>query len=99
MSAFLTLEVSHVGDSVSGTSLVGTTGLMRPSYTVLNGRLGVQWAGNELALYADNIANERANLGDLNPISYAPVAANGNRILRIVALPPVQVGLQFRRAF
>jgi outer membrane receptor protein involved in Fe transport len=98
-SAFVTVALSHVGDSASGTSLIGAAGLMRPAYTILNGRLGVRWSSNEIALYANNIANERANLGDLNPISYAPVAANGNRILRVVALQPLQMGLQFRHAF
>jgi iron complex outermembrane recepter protein len=96
--SFLTVELAHVGDSVSGTSGIGT-GLTRPAYTVLNSRFGVQWANNELALYANNSANERANLGDLNPISYAPVNADGIRMLRIAVLQPFQMGVQFRHRF
>jgi outer membrane receptor protein involved in Fe transport len=99
LTGFVTMDLSHVGDSVSGTAGIGTAGLMRPAYTLLNSRLGVQWSSNELAVYANNMTNERANLGDLNPVSYAPVAANGSRMLRIVVLPPVQVGLQFRHTF
>jgi iron complex outermembrane receptor protein len=98
LKGFLTLDLSHVGDSVSGTSGIGT-GLTRPSYTILNGRMGVDWSANELALYAKNIADERANFGDLNPISYDPEEANGMRMLRIAVLPPLQVGLQYRHAF
>jgi len=98
LKGFCTAELAHVGDSVSGTSGIGT-GLTRPAYTILNGRLGIQWDKNELALYANNIANERANLGDLNPISYAPVEANGSRMLRIAVLQPFQMGLQLRHAF
>jgi outer membrane receptor protein involved in Fe transport len=98
LAGFLTLSLNHVGDSVSGTSGIGT-GLTRPCYTILNGRMGLRWGENELALYVDNIANARANLGDLNPISYAPVDANGDRMLRVAVLPPFRMGMQFRHDF
>lgn len=97
LTGFATLSLSHVGDSVSGT--LDSVGLTIPAYTILNGQMGVQWATNELALYAKNLTNKNADLGVLNPISYDPVNAEGIPTLRITLLPPLQIGLRYSHAF
>jgi len=81
----------------------------RAGYSVLNARIGLDWAKSQLALYANNLTNARPNLGDINPESYAkhsmdsadfdPVFGAGYIVPRVATLRPFSVGLEFSQRF
>ncbi len=72
----------------------------RAGFTVANLRFGLDWSNTELALYANNLGNVRANLGDYNPESYAKHdPTSGYVIPRVAVLQPFNIGLEFRQSF
>ncbi|MHB8813984.1 MAG: TonB-dependent receptor [Steroidobacteraceae bacterium] len=98
-TGFISADFSHVGDSLSGTTRTPTGApLVRRAYDLVNLRIGNRWGTSELSLYLKNITNDKANLGDINPISFARIV-NGVADPRIAILPPFQFGLQYRHAF
>ena len=97
IDGFLSADFSHVGSSVSAVSSL-TEPLVRPSYNILNLRLGLRRDGNELSLYADNVTDERANLGDINPLSYVRYQ-NGVILPRVAVNRPLTVGVRFQHGF
>jgi len=94
--------------SVAGGGYLGTTP-QRAGFSVLNARIGADWGQSELALYLQNIANARPNLGDYNPESYAKHSTNpadyapgfgaGYIIPRVATLRPFNLGLTWRYRF
>jgi iron complex outermembrane recepter protein len=102
LDGFISGDASHVGDSLSSISSASSV-LVRPAYTLVNGRLGVRWGKYELALFLKNLTNAEPNLGDLNPISYSRYVINAQGVStilpRVATLQPFMFGLQFRGAF
>jgi iron complex outermembrane receptor protein len=92
-------------------SATDTSGLAatRAGYHVVNARMGLDWGQSELALFVNNLTNERANLGDFNPEGYTrhstnPVQYDGGYgagwlIPRAAVLRPFVAGLSFRQRF
>jgi iron complex outermembrane recepter protein len=97
MDGFVSSDFSHVGSSTSAISSLSSP-LVRPSYNVLDARIGVRRDRNELSLYATNVTDERANLGDINPIGYVRYQ-DGQILPRVAVLPPFSVGLRFEHGF
>jgi iron complex outermembrane receptor protein len=102
MGGFLSSDVSYTGNSLSGNTTPATP-LTRPAYTLANARVGVEWPKSSLTLYVDNIGNTHANLADLRFIGFNETATNSAGqtvpLPRVVVLPPIQVGLQYRVRF
>jgi iron complex outermembrane receptor protein len=102
ITGFASADWSYVGDSLSGNNTPSSP-RVRPSYTVTNLRLGARRDRSELSLFVANLTDERANLGDLTPISYESriVLPNGTNVAdpRVVTLRPRQIGLQYRYGF
>jgi outer membrane receptor protein involved in Fe transport len=99
VNGFVSTDYSHIGSSLSGTNSSTYGPYQRAGYGIWNGRIGTEWGANRLELYAKNIANNEANVGDIYPAGYPQIDMNGNPIARVVVLPPLQIGLQFSRKF
>jgi outer membrane receptor protein involved in Fe transport len=98
---FLTVDWSYVGDSTSNTAALGYP-LTRPNYMLLNASLGVRWSRSELSLYAANLTNQHANLGDLFSAGFpGHVSLNPDApvLPRVTTLQPFNAGLQYRLRF
>lgn len=93
----LSTDLSYVGNSVSAVSSL-LSPLTRPSYTVLNMRIGLAHGPHEWTFYANNITNERANFGDINPISYVRYV-DGQILPRVSVMRPFSLGLRYTRGF
>jgi outer membrane receptor protein involved in Fe transport len=98
VDGFASMDFSHVGSSTTAISSFAAP-LTRPAYNVLNVRLGVRRSSNELSLYANNVTDERANLGDLNPLGFARYDSNGAIEPRVALLRPFALGLRFQHGF
>ena len=99
LEGFISTDFSYVGSSLSSTTVSTFGPVERAGYGLWNARVGAQWGGNELELYARNITNSEANLGDIYPISYNQVDNRGNPLPRVAVPPPLQIGLRFTRDF
>lgn len=97
LTGSLSGDFSYVGSSLSAVSSL-LSPLVRPAYSVLNLQLGIQRARNELSLYASNATDDRANLGDINPISYVRYV-NGQILPRVAVLRPLSIGIRYRHEF
>ena len=97
LDGFVSTDFSYVGSSLSAVSSLNSP-LVRPSYGILNLRVGVRHDKDEFSLYADNVTDERANLGDINPISYVRYE-NGEILPRVAVSRPLSVGVRFRHSY
>lgn len=98
---FFTGDVGHTGSSESYTASLGYP-LTREGYTLVNGSFGARLNKMELSVYANNITNQRPNLGDINPAGYVAhtsLAADAPIDPRVVTLQPFTIGIQFRQHF
>jgi len=102
MGGIISGDVSYMGNSLSGNT-TPTTPLTRPAYTLANARVGVEWPRSSLTLYVNNIGNDHANLADLRFIGFNETTVNSAGqtvpLPRVVVLPPIQAGLQYRVNF
>jgi iron complex outermembrane receptor protein len=102
MGGIVSGDVSYTGNSLSGNTTPATP-LTRPAYTLANARVGVEWPRSSLILYVNNIGNEHANLADLRFIGFNETTVNSAGqtvpLPRVVVLPPIQAGLQYRVNF
>ncbi|HUI63117.1 MAG TPA: TonB-dependent receptor [Steroidobacteraceae bacterium] len=92
-TTFLRLDYNFVGQSVSlnNSPIIGR---MRPSYRLLNVRAGTRLGDWEYSLYAKNLLNEYANLGDeISEIVEFPSRP------RYIVGPPRVIGLEVRKKF
>ena len=98
-SAFISVDYSYTGDSVS--LLNGGDGEMatRPSYSLVNTRFGLDWGNSELAFNIRNLTNAKPNLGDIGYVGYAQYNAAGTIIPQVATLPPVTFTLEFKQSF
>ncbi len=100
VAAFAGADASLVGDSVSGNSGGGLE-LVRPAYGLLNGRIGVRWGANELALEIKNLTNARVNLGDIGYLGYAQheAADPDVPVPQVATLAPLSAVVRFSRRY
>jgi hypothetical protein len=64
----------------------------------LNLRFGLERGRDELSLFAKNVTNSKANLGDINPIGY--VRYQDDVVLpRVAVLQPLTIGIRYRHGF
>lgn len=96
---FLSVDYSYTGDSLSGTTRYSGGAPVRPAYSIVNARAGFRRGKLELSVYGRNIGNVRANLGDINPISYVRFDNSGNPLPRVAVLTPRQIGVQVKYGF
>lgn len=98
-SAFISVDYSYTGDSVS--LLNGGDGSLatRPAYSLVNTRFGLDWGNSELAFNIRNLTNAKPNLGDIGYVGYAQYNAAGTVIPQVATLPPVTFTLEFKQSF
>ena len=98
-SAFISVDYSYTGDSVS--LLNGGSGAMatRPSYSLVNTRFGLDWGNSELAFNIRNLTNAKPNLGDIGYVGYAQYNAANVVIPQVATLPPATFTLEFKQSF
>jgi outer membrane receptor protein involved in Fe transport len=100
---FISADYSYVGDRLSANNSPQNTPLIEPAYAILNARTGVKFGKSELSLYANNVTNEKANLGDIQqndfPQSTKNAAGQTVPYLEVGLLPPLQIGVQFQQSF
>jgi outer membrane receptor protein involved in Fe transport len=90
-------DSSYIGSSISAINSP-TAPLVRPSYSILNLRFGLERGRDELSLFAKNVTNSKANLGDINPIGY--VRYQDDVVLpRVAVLQPLTIGIRYRHGF
>ena len=97
---FAHLDYRYVGSSVSDTNSVSdpSTGRLvpriRPSYSLVDGRIGIGFGRYEVALFGKNLTDERASLSDSQSI-----AAETAGVARVVVNPPRTLGAELRARF
>jgi hypothetical protein len=98
-TGFLSVDYSYNGDSLS--LLNGGSGLKatRPSYSLVDARVGMDWGTSELAVSVRNLTNAKPNLGDIGYVGYAQYDANGTIIPQVATLPPTTVIVQYTKSF
>jgi len=87
------LDYAYVGDSVSANNTPFTP-RVRPSYDLLDARIGVGWDRFDVALVGKNLTDEHANFGDNRSI-----AAETPGRPRLVTNQPRTIGLEFSAEF
>jgi iron complex outermembrane receptor protein len=98
-SAFISVDYSYTGDSVSLLNGGGGDLATRPSYSLVNTRFGLDWGSSELAFNIRNLTNAKPNLGDIGYVGYAQYNAAGTIIPQVATLPPVTFTLEFKQSF
>jgi iron complex outermembrane receptor protein len=98
IDGFVSTDFSHVGSSTSAISSFSSP-LVRPAYNILNLRIGARRNHDELSLYATNVTDTRANLGDINPIGYVRYQNDGAILPRVAVQRPFSMGLRFEHGF
>ncbi|WP_293969209.1 TonB-dependent receptor [Sphingomonas sp.] len=99
IGGFLHGDFSYVGSSTSSINAnTDANGRLipriRPSYELVNLRLGVNFGRSEIALFAKNLTDERANLSDA-----LAVGAEVPGKARVTVNPPRTLGVEFRSRF
>lgn len=93
LPAYLHVDYSHVGESASANN-DSVNRRVRAAYDVVNVRSGVSWDAWELAVFADNVFNEQANLSDVPPLA---IELPGRP--RIATNRPLTIGAEVRLTF
>ncbi|HEY2661605.1 MAG TPA: TonB-dependent receptor [Caulobacteraceae bacterium] len=97
---FASADYSYTGDSVSLLNGGSGTESTRPAYALVNGRFGVRWNGQELAVNLKNLTNAKPNLGDIGYVGYAQFnTTTGSVIPQVATLQPMTVSLQYKKTF
>ena len=71
----------------------------RPSYSLLDARIGIDWGRSSLSLNGSNLTNAKPNLGDIGYVGYAQYNAAGIVIPQVATLRPATVTLEYSRSF
>ncbi len=98
LDGFVGLDYSFTGNSVSLLNSGFGSTATRPSYSLVNARLGVDFRDSEISLNFRNLTNEKPNLGDIGYIGYAQFNAAGGLIPQVATLQPFTVLLQYRKS-
>jgi iron complex outermembrane receptor protein len=99
LSGFLSADYSFTGDSQA--LLNGGAGAMatRPSYSLVDARIGIDWGTSELSLNGSNLTNAKPNLGDIGYVGYAQYTAAGVVIPQVATLRPATLIVEYTRSF
>ncbi len=99
VSGFLSADYSYTGNSQS--ELNGGAGLIatRPSFSLVNARIGIDWGQSELSLNGSNLSNSKPNVGDIGYVGYAQYDATGTVIPQVATLRPATVTVEYSRSF
>lgn len=99
VSGFLSADYSFTGNSQS--LLNGGSGAMstRPSYSLVDARIGIDWDTSELSLNGSNLTNAKPNLGDIGYVGYAQYTAAGVVIPQVATLRPATLIVEYTRSF
>ena len=98
-SAFISVDYSYTGDSLSLLNGGDGSTSTRPSYSLVNTRFGLDWGNSELAFDIRNLTNAKPNLGDIGYVGYAQYNASAVVIPQVATLPPVTFTLEFKQSF
>lgn len=97
LSGYGHVDYRYVGNSLGLIELsdasgqLGTSTQLRPSYDLVNLRLGIRRGPADVSVYVDNLTNQHPNLGTPIPLSAAlPLVAVG---------PPRVIGAELRYSF
>lgn len=99
VSGFLSADYSYTGNSQS--DLNGGGGLIatRPSFSLVNARIGIDWGQSELSLNGTNLSNAKPNLGDIGYVGYAQLNSAFTVIPQVATLRPATVTVEYSRSF
>ena len=99
VSGFMSADYSFTGDSQS--LLNGGSGAMatRPSYSLVDARIGIDWDTSELSLNGSNLSNAKPNLGDIGYVGYAQYTQAGTIIPQVATLRPATFIVEYTRSF
>ena len=101
IDGFVSADYSYTGDSVA--LLNGGYGVesTRPSYSLVNLRIGIDHEKSEFSLNIHNLTNAKPNLGDIGYVGYAQYQnyAAGTIIPQVATLQPLTVLLQYKQSF
>jgi iron complex outermembrane receptor protein len=98
LEGFVSADYSYVGSSLSSISSFYSP-LTRPSYSILNLRIGVRRNRDELTMFANNLTDVRANLGDINPVGYVRHDDEGNVLPRVAVTRPLTLGVRYSHSY
>jgi hypothetical protein len=84
---------SYVGNSTSANNDPFNP-RVRPAYTLIGTRLGIEWDSYSLTLFGKNLTNEHANFAD-----YRDIAAETPGQPLVVTNQPRTFGIEFRDDF
>ena len=98
LDGFVAADYSYTGNSVSLLNSGFGAEATRPSYSLVNLRLGVDFRESEVSLNIRNLTNAKPNLGDIGYVGYAQFNALGNLIPQVATLQPLTVMLQYRKS-
>jgi iron complex outermembrane receptor protein len=98
LEGFVSADYSYVGSSLSSISSFYSP-LTRPGYNIVNLRAGVRRNHDEVSVFANNVTDERANLGDINPIGYVRHDDAGNILPRVAVSRPLTLGLRYSHSY
>ena len=98
MSGFVSGDYSYTDSSQS--LLNGGAGALatRPSYSLVDARIGVDWGRSELSLNGSNLTNAKPNLGDLGYVGYAQYTAAGVVTPEVATMRPATVTIEYSRS-
>ncbi|MBW4050990.1 MAG: TonB-dependent receptor [Proteobacteria bacterium] len=99
VSGFLAANYSYTGNSES--ELNGGAGrtATRPSFSLVDARIGIDWGRSELSLNGTNLTNARPNLGDIGYVGYAQYNAAGTIISQVATMRPATATVEYSRSF
>jgi outer membrane receptor protein involved in Fe transport len=93
LPGYLHIEYSHVGESTSANN-DAVNRRVRPAYDITNMRMGLDVGAWTLAVFADNVFDEHANLSDVPPLA---IELPGRP--RIATNRPLTLGVETRVRF
>lgn len=99
LSGFVGADYSFTGNSKALLNGGGGAMSTRPSYSLVDARIGVDWGSSELALNGTNLTNAKPNLGDIGYVGYAQYNQAGVVIPQIATMRPATVTLEYSRSF
>jgi iron complex outermembrane recepter protein len=99
LSGFMSADYSFTGNSESllngGYGAIAT----RPSYSLVDARIGIDWDTSELSLNGSNLTNAKPNLGDIGYVGYAQYTATDTVIPQVATMRPVTLTVEYTRSF
>jgi iron complex outermembrane receptor protein len=99
VSGFLSADYSYTGNSEAELNGGGGRISTRPSFSLVDARIGVDWGESELALNGTNLGNAKPNLGDIGYIGYAQYDAAGTIMPQVATLRPMTLTVEYSRSF